>query len=45
MWVIEVNFAGYRFTHHAHDRRRPILRFSPRAHGWRSALMRRTPAA
>lgn len=25
MWDIEVNIAGYRFTHHAPDRRRRLL--------------------
>nr|WP_268778119.1 hypothetical protein [Mycolicibacterium malmesburyense]CRL70974.1 hypothetical protein CPGR_01793 [Mycolicibacterium malmesburyense] len=43
MWVIEVNIAGYRFTHRVHDRRRPVFRLSPLA--WRPAQLRRTPAA
>lgn len=43
MWVIEVNVAGYRFTHRVHDRR--IFRLSPRTLGWRPAQLRRTPAA
>ena len=30
MWIVEVNFAGRRFTHDVHARRRPIFRFSPR---------------
>lgn len=44
MWVIEVNFAGYRYTHRVHDRRR-TFRFGPRTLGWRPAQLRRTPAA
>lgn len=43
MWVIELNIAGYRFTHRVHDRRRPVFRFSPL--NWRPAQVRRTPAA
>lgn len=45
MWDIELNFAGHRFTHSAHDRRRPVLRLNPRAFAWRSALTRRARAA
>lgn len=29
MWDIEVNIAGYRFTHHAPDRRRWLTRPQP----------------
>lgn len=43
MWVIEINIAGFRFTHRVHDRRRPVLRLRPL--GWRPAPLPRTPAA
>lgn len=45
MWVIELNVAGHQFTHRTHDRRRLAFRFAPRTFGWRSAQLRRTPAA
>lgn len=45
MWVIELNFAGHRFTHRVHDRRWSIFRPSARAFGWRPPQFRRTPAA
>ncbi|MCV7281606.1 hypothetical protein H7J88_18395 [Mycolicibacterium flavescens] len=40
MWIVEVNFAGYQFTHRVHDRHRAtrrgrsILRLSPLS--WRA---------
>jgi hypothetical protein len=45
MWVIEINFAGRRFTHHVQAPRRSMLRFGPRSVGWRSAQLRNPHAA
>ena len=45
MWIVEVNFAGCRFTHEVHGPRRPIYRFSPRDIGWRLSQLRHTRAA
>lgn len=45
MWIIELNFAGHRFTHRVHDRRPPIFRFTPRTFGRRPVQLRGTPAA
>lgn len=45
MWIVEVNFAGYRFTHRVPDRRRPIFRASPRGVGWRPSQLRNTRPA
>jgi hypothetical protein len=39
MWIVEVNFAGRRFTHEVHARR-SIFRFSPRSIGWRTSRLR-----
>lgn len=33
MWIIEINFAGHRFTHRVRGRRRPSVR--SRSAGWR----------
>jgi hypothetical protein len=44
MWIVEVNFAGHRFTHQVHGRR-PIFRFSPRALAWRPSQLRHPRAA
>lgn len=45
MWIVEVNFAGRRFTHRVPDRRRAIFRFVPRSFGWRPSPVQQTPAA
>jgi len=44
MWIVEINFAGRRFTHEVHARR-PIFRFSPRNLGWRPSQLRHHRAA
>lgn len=44
MWIVEVNFAGRRFTYRVPDRRRAIFRFGTRGFGWRPSPMRGTPA-
>ena len=44
MWIVEVNFAGRRFTHEVRTRR-PNFRFSPRNVGWRPCPTRPTNAA
>jgi hypothetical protein len=43
MWLIEVNFAGRRFTREFG--RRPSFRFSPRVMSWRPSLLRGPRAA
>jgi hypothetical protein len=43
MWIVEVNFAGRRFTHRVG--RRPSFRFSPRIMGWRASPLRDPHAA
>lgn len=43
MWMVEVNFAGRRFTHHVG--RRPNFRFSPRSFSWRPSQLRHPRAA
>jgi hypothetical protein len=45
MWIVEVNFAGRRFTHEVHGPRRPFFHFSPRNFSWRSPLLRDSRAA
>ena len=41
MWIVEVNFAGRRFTHEVHGPRRRLFHFSPRAlGGWRPSPLR-----
>jgi hypothetical protein len=45
MWIVEINFAGHRFTHEVHGPRRPIYRISPRNIGWRLSQLRQTRAA
>jgi hypothetical protein len=45
MWVIEINFAGRRFTHRVFDRSRPIYRLATRTAGWRPAQLRNQQAA
>jgi hypothetical protein len=34
MWDIEVNIAGYRFTHHVPEQRRRILGFATSRPNW-----------
>lgn len=41
MWIIEVNFAGHRFTHAVHGHRRPVFRFNR----WRPSQLRQPRAA
>jgi len=45
MWIVEVNFAGRRFTHELHGHRRPIFHFSPRNFSWRPSQLREPRAA
>ena len=45
MWVIEINFAGRKFTHRVFDRQRPLYRLATRTAGWRTAYMRNEQAA
>lgn len=45
MWVVEINFAGRRFVHEVHTRRRPSFRFGPRSFGWRQSPLEQTRAA
>lgn len=45
MWIVEVNFAGRRFTREVHGHRRSVFHFSPRNFGWRSAQLRDPHAA
>jgi hypothetical protein len=35
MWIVEVNFAGRRFTYEVHGPRRPSFHLSPRTFSWR----------
>ncbi|MDT5017472.1 MAG: hypothetical protein QOD39_3632 [Mycobacterium sp.] len=44
MWLVEINFAGRRFTHEVHTRR-PNFRLHTRTFGWRPSQLRRTHAA
>ncbi|WP_255413251.1 hypothetical protein [Mycobacterium sp. 3519A] len=41
MWIVEVNFAGRRFTHEVHGPRRRLFHFSPRPFSWRPSQLRR----
>ena len=43
MWIIEVNFAGRRFTHEVS--RRPFFHFTPRTFSWRPSQLRDPRAA
>jgi hypothetical protein len=36
MWIVEVNFAGRRFTYQVHGPRRRHFHFSPRNLSWRT---------
>ncbi|MGH3678291.1 MAG: hypothetical protein ACRDU5_21655 [Mycobacterium sp.] len=45
MWMIELNFAGYQFTHRVADHRLSMFRFTPRIMGWRPAPLRNPHAA
>ena len=44
MWIVEVNFAGRRFTHEVHAPR-AMFRFRPRSFGWRPSQLRQSRAA
>jgi hypothetical protein len=44
MWIVEVNFAGRRFTREVHARL-PIFRLGSRSFGWRPSPVRPTRAA
>lgn len=39
MWIVEINFAGRRFTHHVFDRR-PFIRFAARSAARRTSQQR-----
>ena len=43
MWVVEVNFAGRRFTHKVG--RKPFFHLSPRVLNWRPSQLRGPRAA
>ena len=45
MWIVEINFAGRRFTHHVGTSRRPNFHLSPRVLSWRPLLSRDPRAA
>ena len=45
MWIVEVNFAGRRFTHEVHGPSRRFLHFSPRNFSWRTPQLRDPRAA
>jgi hypothetical protein len=45
MWIVEVNFAGRRFTLRVHGHRRPITRFSQRYLNWIPSQLRQQRAA
>jgi hypothetical protein len=45
MWIVEVNFAGRRFTYELHGHRRPFCHRSPRNFSWRSSQLRESSAA
>jgi hypothetical protein len=41
MWIVEVNFAGRRFTHEVHGPSRRLFHFSPRnLSSWRPSQLR-----
>ena len=45
MWVIELNFAGRKFTYRVFDRQRSLYRLATRTAGWRPAQLRNEQAA
>jgi hypothetical protein len=45
MWIVEVNFAGRRFTHEVHGPGRRFFHFSPRTLSWRPPQLRDPRAA
>jgi hypothetical protein len=45
MWVIELNIAGYQFTHRVPDRHQRLYRLATRTVGWRPAQLRSQNAA
>jgi hypothetical protein len=44
MWDIELNIAGYRFTHQVPDQRGRILRFAASRPGWWPSAHVRQPS-
>lgn len=44
MWIVEVNFAGRRFTYRVPDSRRPLVRFGSRGFGRLTSQLRPTRA-
>jgi len=44
MWLVEINFAGWQFTHHV-PARRPLFQFRPRTFSWRPSQLRDPRAA
>ena len=45
MWVIELNFAGHRFTHQVPDRRQRLYQLATRTVRWRPSQLRNQQAA
>jgi hypothetical protein len=45
MWIVEINFAGRRFTREVHGPRRSVFHFTPRNFSWRSSQLRDPHAA
>lgn len=45
MWIVEINFAGRRFTHEVHSHRRLFFHFSPRNFSWWPSQLRGPRAA
>jgi hypothetical protein len=45
MWVVEINFAGRRFTYEVHGPRSRHFHFNPRTLSWRTPPLRDTRVA
>jgi hypothetical protein len=45
MWIVEINFAGHRFTREVPGHRLPSFHFSPRHFSWRPSQLRDPRAA
>ena len=45
MWIVEVNFAGRRFTHEVHAPGRRFFHFGTRTFSWRPSQLRDPRAA
>lgn len=45
MWIVEVNFAGRRFTYEVHGPNRRHFHLSPRTLSWRTPPLRDTRVA